>query len=99
MKTFSTKKTFLIAAATEFLSFFLIVVNTRAYTKGLYFWTFVTDSFFITQTFFVAKWMVEVKQAAGSGRVFRLPVRRHAGKPLRDLADQTSLRRMTVRVS
>lgn len=58
-------KTFLIAAITEFLSFFVIVVNTRAYTKGLYFWTFVTDAFFISQSFFVAKWMVEAKEARG----------------------------------
>jgi hypothetical protein len=65
MKNFSKKKTFLVAAATEFFSFFLVVVNTRAYTKGLYGWTFATDSFFITQAFFVAKWMVEVKQMRG----------------------------------
>ena len=58
-------KTFLIAAITEFVSFFLIVVNTRAYTQGLYLWTFVTDAFFISQSFFVAKWMVEVKEARG----------------------------------
>ena len=63
MRNLSLPKTFLIAAATEFISFFLVVVNTRAYTQGLYFWTFVTDSFFISQAFFVAKWMVEVKQA------------------------------------
>lgn len=58
-------KIFLIAAVTEFLSFFLIVVNTRAYTHGLYGWTFLTDSFFISQSFFVSKWMVEVKEARG----------------------------------
>jgi hypothetical protein len=58
-------KTFGIAAVTEFLCFFLVVVNTRAYTKGLYKWTFLTDSFFITQSFFVAKWMVEAKEARG----------------------------------
>lgn len=58
-------QTFLIAATTEFFSFFLIVVNTRAYTLGLYFWSFVTDFFFISQAFFVAKWMVEVKEARG----------------------------------
>lgn len=61
-----TVKTFLIAAVTEFVSFFLIVINTRAYTKGLYAWTFLTDAFFITQNFYVAKWMVEAKEARGT---------------------------------
>lgn len=63
-------KTFLIAAATEFLAFFLIVVNTRAYTQGLYLWTFFTDAFFISQSFWVAKWMVEAKEARGLGAYF-----------------------------
>lgn len=58
-------KTFLIASATEFLSFFLIVVNTRAYSNGLYKWTLATDAFFITQNFWIAKWMVEAKDARG----------------------------------
>lgn len=58
-------RTFLIAAATEFFSFFLIVVNTRAFTLGLYSWTLLTDSLFISQQFFVAKWMVEAKEARG----------------------------------
>lgn len=58
-------KTFCIAAVTEFLSFFLIVINTRAYTQGLYVWTFLTDAFFISQSFFVSKWMVEAKEARG----------------------------------
>ena len=70
MRNCSPLKTFLIAAATEFFSFFLVVVNTRAYTKGLYFWTFATDAFFITQAFFVAKWMVEVRQARGMTAYF-----------------------------
>ena len=58
-------KTFLIAALTEFFAFFLVVVNTRAYTQGLYAWTFLTDAFFISQGFFVSKWMVETKEARG----------------------------------
>ena len=58
-------KTFLIAAVTEFVSFFLIVINTRAYTQGLYVWTFLTDAFFISQSFFVSKWMIEAKDARG----------------------------------
>jgi hypothetical protein len=65
MRNVSLLKTFLIAAVTEFFSFFLVVVNARAYNKGLYFWTFVTDAFFISQAFWVAKWMVEVRQARG----------------------------------
>jgi hypothetical protein len=63
-------KVFVIAMITEFLSFFIVVVNTRAYTKGLYFWTFATDAFFITQTFFVARWMIEVKGARGLNAYF-----------------------------
>lgn len=66
----SSLKVFAIAAATEFISFFLIVVNTRAYTKGLYVWTFLTDSFYITQSFFVMKWMVEVKESRGMAAYF-----------------------------
>lgn len=58
-------KTFLIAAATEFLAFFLVVVNTRAYTQGLYGWTLATDAFFITQSFWVSKWMTENVEARG----------------------------------
>lgn len=58
-------KTFLIAAITEFLSFFVIVINTRAFARGLYGWTFITDAFFISQQFFVAKWMIEAKDARG----------------------------------
>ena len=63
-------KTFGIAFVTEFLAFFIIVVNTRAYTKGLYFWTFLTDAFFISQSFFVSKWMVEAKEARGMAAYF-----------------------------
>lgn len=28
-------------------------------------WTTITDAFFITQAFYVAKWMMEVKEARG----------------------------------
>lgn len=60
-------KVFWIAAVTEFFSFFIIVVNTRAFTKGLYGWTMLTDGLFITQTFLVSKWMVEKPEARGLG--------------------------------
>lgn len=58
-------RTFAIAFATEFFSYFIIVCNTRAFTQGSYKWTFITDSFFITQSFFVARWMIEAKSARG----------------------------------
>jgi hypothetical protein len=58
-------KTFAIAFATQFFSYFIIVANTRAFTEGSYRWTFITDSFFITQSFFVGKWMIETKSARG----------------------------------
>lgn len=59
-------RVFLIAAATDFLACFVIVINTRAFTKGLYFWTAVTEAFFTTQSFYVGKWMVERKEARGT---------------------------------
>lgn len=58
-------KTFLIACATEWFCYFIIVCNTRAFTQGSYKWTLITDGLFITQSFFVAKWMMEVKEARG----------------------------------
>lgn len=75
-------KVFFIAAATEFLCFFLVVVNTRAYTKGLYFWTWLTDALFITQSFFVAKWMTEAKEARGIAAYFGFLVGGSAGSLL-----------------
>ena len=58
-------RVFLIAFITEFLSSFVIVCNTRAFTEGNYLWTAVTESFFIAQSFFVARWMIEDKDARG----------------------------------
>lgn len=55
----------LLAGFTEFLSFFVIVVNTRAFTQGKIGWTMATDGLFIIQTWAVGKWMVEDKQARG----------------------------------
>lgn len=62
----SPLKTFCIAAGTDFIASFVIVINTRAFTKGLYFWTAVTEAFFTTQSFYVSKWMVEAKDARGT---------------------------------
>jgi len=62
-------KTFAIAFATEFFSCFLIVANTRAFTEGSYRWTFIT-AFFITQSFFAGKWMIETKSARGTPAYF-----------------------------
>lgn len=39
----------------QFLSFFIIVANTRAYTQGLYFWTGVTDMAFGLLNFAIVK--------------------------------------------
>ena len=50
---------FCAAFLVEALSFFVVVANTRAYTHGLYMWTFVTDVFFSAQGFAVAKVMTE----------------------------------------
>lgn len=43
----------------ELISFFIVVANTRAYTKGLYTWTAVTDMLFSLQTFVMAKLMID----------------------------------------
>jgi hypothetical protein len=58
-------KVFAIASLTEFFCYFILVANTRAFTLASYKWTFITDSLFITQSFFVQKWMVEIKDARG----------------------------------
>ena len=56
---------FAIAFVAEFFCNFVIVANTRAFTLGNYGWTAFTEVLFITQTFWVAKWMVEAKDARG----------------------------------
>jgi hypothetical protein len=58
-------KIFFIAAAAEFLSYFVVVLNNRAFNQGLYGWTAGTDALFITQLFLVNKWMVEKPDARG----------------------------------
>jgi hypothetical protein len=60
-----SNRTFAIAALTEFVSFFIIVLNTRAFTHALIGWTMLTDALFITQSFLVSKWMVEDRNARG----------------------------------
>jgi hypothetical protein len=58
-------RTFLTAAAAQFVSYFVLVVQTRFIAKGSYLGTLITDAFFIAQGFFVSKWMVEAKDARG----------------------------------
>ena len=38
---------------TEFVSSFVIVANTRAFTEGSYLWTAITDTFFASQCWIV----------------------------------------------
>lgn len=49
-----------------FISYFVIVANTRAFTQGNYLWTAITDSLFTLQGFIVAKLMIDDKD----GRTF-----------------------------
>lgn len=50
---------FFFFAVAEFISYFVIVANTRAFTQGSYLWTAVTDSLFTMQAFVVAKLMID----------------------------------------
>lgn len=43
----------LFFGSTQFLSYFLIVANTRAYTQGTYIWTAITDALFASQSWIV----------------------------------------------
>src|ERR1700674_3725174 len=65
---------FLICCFAEFVSFFIIVANTRAIAQGNYLWTAVTDTFFSTQGFVMAKLMIDDKNArswaCGAGYIF-----------------------------
>lgn len=47
----------------EFICFFIIVANTRAYTHGNYTWTIITDTLFSMQSFAMAKLMMDDKNA------------------------------------
>lgn len=52
---------FLFFFAEMFVSYFIIVCNTRAFTQGSYFWTAVTDGFFTLQGAIVGKLCIEDK--------------------------------------
>lgn len=43
----------------ELVAFFIVVANTRAYTKGLYTWTAITDMLLSLQSFIMAKLMID----------------------------------------
>lgn len=58
-------KTFFIALLVEFLSYFVVVINNRAFNQGLYGWTAATDALFITQLFIMQKWSVEKPEYRG----------------------------------
>jgi hypothetical protein len=46
---------FLFFATTQFISYFLFVANTRAYTHGDFFWTAITDLMWSGQNFICLK--------------------------------------------
>lgn len=50
---------FCLMFAAEFISFFIIVANTRAYTHSNYMWTAVTDMLFSLQNFIMLKLMID----------------------------------------
>lgn len=50
---------FLFFGLAEFLSFFIIVMNTRAVAQGSYLWTAITDSVFTLQGFALGKMMMD----------------------------------------
>jgi hypothetical protein len=54
---------FLVFFVAEFIAFFVIVANTRAYTQGNYLWTGITDLFFGFQSFALGKFTVDTPNA------------------------------------
>lgn len=46
---------FLFFAGTQFLAYFIFVANTRAFTKGLYGWTALTDGWLAMQGFLMIR--------------------------------------------
>lgn len=62
---------FFFFALTTFISYFILVANTRAFTQGSYTWTAITDGVFTAQSFVVAKLSIENEGgrslAAGAG--------------------------------
>jgi hypothetical protein len=63
---------------TQFLNYSLLVANGRAYTQGLYLWTWVTDSLLAGQSFIVAVLMINRKEGrsvwAGVGYTLGGPI-------------------------
>jgi hypothetical protein len=53
---------FVFAFVVEFISFFIIVANTRALAQGSYLWTGVTDFGFGIQAFAIGKLMIDNKE-------------------------------------
>jgi hypothetical protein len=51
--------------ATQFVSYFLFVANTRAFTQGSYAWTWLTDTMLAGQAFAISKLMIDNKDARG----------------------------------
>lgn len=62
---------FALLFVAEFISFFIIVANTRAFTHDSYFWTAITDTLFSLQSFAMVKLMMDDAKArswwAGAG--------------------------------
>lgn len=58
-------RTFTLALAAEFLSYGLIVLDARSITSASFAVNAIINVVFITQNFFVLKWMNEVKEARG----------------------------------
>lgn len=62
---------FALMFISQFISFFVIVANIRAFTRDLYGWTALTDGLIVAQNFAVAKLMMQDEKArtwwAGAG--------------------------------
>lgn len=54
---------FFVGFTAEFISFFIVVANTRAYTHSNYLWTTITDTLFSLQNFAMTKIMIDDPQA------------------------------------
>jgi len=54
---------FALLFVAEFISFFIVVANTRAFTHDNYLWTAITDTLFSAQKFAVAKLMMSDTKA------------------------------------
>lgn len=54
---------FFFFAACEFICYFIIVANTRAFTAGSYKWTAITDMAFTSQQFALGVVMIDDKDS------------------------------------